>query len=212
MHRRHVQRRPGGPVLQIEAEIRHEHDRFHPVGARGIHDEAGVAGLDLPGKGRITPDRLPRGRRITRHARAGDPVDPVQSRTFRPVRDKHSRPGDVVLAHRPPQLVVEHEALPGHPVDPVPAVQSVLEQDFETAVAGFEHAIVQRLSVVRIRAGVEEQSSQCLPLRVRRLVYRALLPLTECAGQRGKPVVAAPEVEGVRVGAALDEEPRGVQR
>ena len=70
-----------------------------------------------------------------------------------------------------------------------------------------------RLAVVGIGARVEQEPGELLPLRVRRLVDRALLTLAEGSRQRGEPAVAAPHVAGVRIRAAFNEKAhRGERR
>ena len=97
------------------------------------------------------------------------------------------------------------------PLPPDPAVtgtQPVLEEQLQVAVVPSEHPVVERLPVVRVRAALEEEPGQRLPLGVPRLAARALLALAEAAGQRGeRRGQALPQVAGGRVGAGVEEQP-----
>ena len=118
------------------------------------------------------------------------------------------------------QLVVEHlgrvrerrtEPLgPGAPVGPA---QAVFEQEPQVVVVRLELPVVQRLRVVRIGAGVEQQPCQLRALLVGWLVDR-VLATSERAGERGerRGVHAVPQVAGVGIGAVLQQDPGDVER
>ena len=100
------------------------------------------------------------------------------------------------------------EPLP--PDAPVPGTQAVLEEQLEVAVVPPEHPVVERLPVVRVRAAVEEEPGQRLPLRMPRLAPRTLLALAEAAGQRGeRRGQPLPQVPRGRVGTRVEEQPGG---
>ena len=69
-----------------------------------------------------------------------------------------------------------------------------------------------RTGVVGIGARVEQEPGELLPLRVRRLVDRALLALAEGSRPRGESAVAAPHVAGVRIRAAFNQKARRAAR
>ena len=86
-----------------------------------------------------------------------------------------------------------------------------LDEEAEVAGVGLELAVVERLAVVGVGAGLEEQAGQGQCLAVGRLVGLVLSP-AEGAGEGGEGVVAVPEVAGVGVGAGVEEEPGDGQR
>ena len=118
------------------------------------------------------------------------------------------------------QLVVEHlrrfgkrRPEPLRPGAPVRLAQAVLEQEPQVVVVRLELPVVQRLRVVRIGAGVEQQPCQLRALLVGRLIDR-VLAASERAGERGerRVVHAVPEVAGVGIGAVLQQESGNVER
>jgi hypothetical protein len=73
-------------------------------------------------------------------------------------------------------------------------------------------SVVQRLAVVGVGTGLEQQAGQRGRVRVPRLTHWTELTLAEDAGQYGKRSrQAVPEVTGVRVGAGLEQEPGGAE-
>src|SRR4051812_17218100 len=88
--------------------------------------------------------------------------------------------------------------------------QPVLEEQYEMVVVRSEHAVVERLAVVRIRTRVEQHPRECEGVRMARLVSRPLLAFTERAGQRGErrrePVM---QEAGVGIGARVEEQTSG---
>ena len=59
---------------------------------------------------------------------------------------------------------------------PSPVPEAVLEQQLEVAVVGREHAVVERLAVVGVGAGVEQQPGERERVRVAGLARRARSP------------------------------------
>ena len=79
-------------------------------------------------------------------------------------------------------------------------------------VTGLEHPVVERLAVVRIGAGLQEQAGEGERVRVPGLADRAQFPLAERPGQhRERGGQAVPEVAGVRISAGVQQEPCGSQ-
>ena len=79
-------------------------------------------------------------------------------------------------------------------------------------VAGLEHPVVERLAVVRVGAGLQQQAGESERVRVPGLADRAQFPFAERPGQHGeRGGQAVPEVAGVRIGAAVQQKPGGSQ-
>ena len=143
------------------------------------------------------------------------------NRQVRSVVDEKLRPIQMVFAYRPGQLVAKglirvvavFAILSGdQPVALAHRPQPMFQQHGETLATRREHGVVERLTVVAIGPGVEQQPGKRDALLVRRLVDRSHLALAEGTGQRREPVLASPHVVTVRVGAAFDEQPRDGQR
>jgi hypothetical protein len=96
----------------------------------------------------------------------------------------------------------------GSPGAAVAAAEAGLEEQLQVIVARLEHPVVQRLAVVGVGAGLEQQAGQGQGVRVARLAPRAQLALAEHAGQDGeRGGQAVPQVAGVRVGARVEQQP-----
>jgi hypothetical protein len=95
-------------------------------------------------------------------------------------------------------------------VRPRPAArppEAVGQQQLQVVVVRTEVAVVDRLVVVGVRPGLEQQPGQGRRFRVRRLVGR-VLAVAEGARQGREQVCAVPQVAGVRIRAVLKEHPR----
>jgi hypothetical protein len=92
------------------------------------------------------------------------------------------------------------------------AGEAVREQQLQVAVVGSEHPVVERLLVVRGRAGPQQPLGERLPVRERRLAPNPLLATAETAGQgserRRQP---EPQEACVRVRASVEQGVRGSQ-
>ena len=131
------------------------------------------------------------------------------------VVDQQPDPVGHAVGHGPRELAAEQlgrrvdgvtEASP--PWTAVAASEPELEQQHEVRVVGLEHAVVERLPVVGVGAGFEEQASERQRVRVVRLRVRSALATAERAGERGeRRGESVPEVARVRVGAGVEELP-----
>jgi hypothetical protein len=80
------------------------------------------------------------------------------------------------------------------------------------AVVGSEHPVVERLLVVRVRAGPQQPLGERLPVRMRRLAPNPLLAAAEAAGEGGeRRREPEPEEARVRVRAGVEQGVRGGQ-
>ena len=92
------------------------------------------------------------------------------------------------------------------PVEQVFGVQAAIEQQRKGRMTVVEHAVVERLAVVGIRAGGEQQPGQCVAGLMRWLVHNTHLAATERPGQRGETVLTAPHVVRVRIRPAFEKQ------
>src|SRR5581483_7557365 len=105
----------------------------------------------------------------------------------------------------------EHRREPTLPRAAVPAPEPVREEQLEVLVRAAPEVVVERLLVVRVGAVLEQQPCELELVLVRRLVRR-VLPVAERAGEGGERRRApAAEEAGVRVRAALEQQPRDLQ-
>jgi hypothetical protein len=133
---------------------------------------------------------------------------------WRAVRDQQSHPSEEVPARRGAEFLDEQllravEAVAEALVPWATAIlaEAMLEQQFEVIVTGMEVTVVERLAVVRVGAGVEQEARQRMRMCVRRLVV-AVLAFAEGTGQgRKRRYIAMPEEAGIRVGAVRQQGP-----
>jgi hypothetical protein len=85
--------------------------------------------------------------------------------------------------------------------------ETVTEQQPQVVVVVLEVAVVQRLCVVRIRAGIQEEPRHRVALRMRRLIRPVLAP-TERSRERRKRVITRMQKAGVGIGAFREQQAR----
>jgi hypothetical protein len=97
-----------------------------------------------------------------------------------------------IVDRRPAQLLDEHRLRRGvlapNTPQPRPAcvlAQAIGEKERQVIVVCVEMSVVERLRIVRIRAGLEEQPRERIAVRVRRLI-RPVFATAERARQRGE--------------------------
>ena len=89
--------------------------------------------------------------------------------------------------------------------------EAELEEQFQVARAAGEHAVVQRLAIIRVGACFQKQPRQLVAELMFRLMDWARLAFAKCSGQGGENVAAIPEKAGVRVGFVCQQQTRDFQ-
>jgi hypothetical protein len=181
----------GGAELRLGRAARAQHFGDVGVAVRNRHRERGATLQD----------------RVLRSAAVG--VDPGRQQERDATREATQRgPRQTVLGGlaRARQRAPE----PRPPGAAVAGSEAELEQQFEPRVVLAPVEVVDRLAVVGVRAGLEQQAGEGERVAVRRWVT---LSAPERAGERReRRDQALPEEPRVRVGARVDEHPRHRER
>ena len=211
-----------GPGCVDDSRVRRD-DPGHGVGVRdesGGNErvdraEVGVGALrnEVFGYSRVPaqPGQFERRARVREHLAAGQRAANVDA-----VPDEEAGPVEHVVGDRPGELAAHQVARrvqrlghPGPPGTTVAGAESIPEHQLQMVVTRLEHPVVQRLPVIRIGTGVEQDGGERVFVDVGRLTDRPLLTLTEGTGERReRSRQPGPEVARIRVRAMAQQQPR----